>query len=209
MNRFMRLISVLALSTFLVAAAPLSVGAQAQTETVTILVDFTTPAGTQITGTVVGVRQCSDSTLTDLTFSGMVNGQLANASASVVEHWAGNSSARFDRIEIREWRVGLERPGATELLLVQTAPGLLSVNGVPVAVDGELVAPCGGRTSYTLTNPGRGTQDIVLLPATGGGSLLSDPLVIVMLMVSPGIVLVLLSGLVRKLGERREANSDL
>lgn len=212
MNSVKRIASFITLGMLALSLAPIGVQAQQATgsETVTVQVDVRTPAGTQITGTIVAQRTCSDNntTLTDLTFNGMVNGQPASASANGTETWSGNSTAEFNLGTVTAWSIPLTRPTALKLNIAQTGPGLISVNGVPVAIDGDLMAPCGGKTHYTVTNAGQNTGQIVLLPNTGAGPIWANPLFIVALMVVPGILMILLSSLVRKVGERRGTASN-
>lgn len=211
MNNVKRIASFIALGMLALSLAP--TGAQAQqavrSETVTVQVDVRTPAGTQITGTIVAQRKCSDSSsaLTDLAFNGMVNGQPASASATGTETWSGNSTAEFNLISVSAWSIPLTKPSTLKLNIAQTAPGLISVNGVPVAIDGDLMAPCGGKTHYTVTNAGQSTGQIVLLPKTGAGPIWANPLFIVVLLVVPGTLMLVLSSLVRKMGERRATAS--
>jgi len=212
MNRVKRIASFITLGMLALSLAPTGVQAQqaARSETVTVQVDVRTPVGTQITGTIVAQRTCSDSgtTLTDLSFTGMVNGKPASASATGTETWSGNSAAEFNLGSVTAWNIPLTKPTTLKLNIVQTGPGLISVNGVPVAIDGDLMAPCSGKTLYTVTNAGQSTGQIVLLPKTGVGSIWANPLFIVTLLVVPGTLMILLSGLVRKAGERRVTASD-
>ena len=210
MNRLARTACLLAL--FSILSVGLSLGraaAGAGTETVTIQLDFTTPNGVQVTGTIVAERQMGTATLTEATFNGMVNGQPASATATGGEKWSGNTVAEFDLTSFTQWNVGLDRPGPMKIVVAQAAPGLVTINGIPMAIDGNLAAPGMGRTSYKVTNPGQSTGEIVFLPKTGDGSVLASPLLIVTLMIGPGIVLVLLSGLLRRLGKRETAGADL
>ncbi len=205
MNRILRGVRWLVLGLLAITLLPL--GAQAQTagtEVVTIQVDVTTPAGTKVMGTVVARRQCGSPTTTELTFNGMINGYPATARATAVERWSGDSSAQIEITNITQWEAPVGKPNPITLNIVQTAPGLVTVNGVPVAIDGTLKAPCGGRTTYTVTNPGQGEEQIVLLPSTGEGPLFAHPLVIVSMLIVPGILMVLFSAVLgRRAGKRK------
>lgn len=210
MNLLARTVCLLALLGILsVGFAPRGAAARAGMETVTILLDFTTPNGVQVTGTIVAKRQMGTATLTEATFNGMVNGQPASATATGGEKWSGNTVAEFDLTSFTQWNVGLARPGPMKIVVSQAAPGLVTINGIPMAIDGNLAAPGMGRTSYKVTNPGQSTGEIVFLPRTGDGAVLASPLMIVALMIGPGILLVLLSGLLRKLGKREIAGANL
>ncbi len=208
MNRIFHVAGWLMLMAGLLATGLLPAGAQAQTtgtETVVIKVDVTTPSGTKVMGTVVARRQCGSPTTTELSFNGMINGYPATATAMAVERWSGDSSAQIEINQITQWEAPVGRPNPITLNIVQTAPGLVTVNGVPVAIDGTLKAPCGGRTTYTVTNPGKGGEEIVLLPSTGQGPFFAHPLVIVGMLVTPGILLVLVSSLLNRWNARHKA----
>ena len=207
MNRITRIAGIMILALLAAAIAPVGVMAQptSGSETVTVLVDVRTLARTQITGTITAQRQCSSSgtTFTDLNFNGMVNGQPASASATGTETWSSNNTVEFDLGTVTAWKVPLTKPTSLKLSIVQTTPDLISVNGVPVAIDGVLMAPCGGKTRYTVTNAGQSTDVIVLLPKTGSGPIWAHPLFIMTMMVLPGIILIVVSSMLRKIAKRR------
>jgi hypothetical protein len=207
MNRIKRIAGIMILTLLAVTIAPVGVMAQPASgnETVTILVDVRTLTGTQITGTITAQRQCggSGTTFTALSFNGMVNGQPASASANGTETWSSNNAIEFELGTITAWKVPLTKPARLNLTIVQTTPDLISVNGVPVAIDGMLAAPCGGKTRYTVTNAGQSTELIVLLPKTGSGPIWAHPLFIMTMMVVPGLALIVVSSMLRKIAERR------
>ena len=156
----------------LLALTLLPLAAQAtglQRETVTILVDFTTPTGTTILGTIVGHRIVDVPTTTEYTFTGTVNGLPAHASATVTERWADDGHAQIEVTALPDWQIPGVDPTVRQFSVVQIAKNLITVNGLPVAIDGNLQAPGGGRTTYIATNPGRGPLEILALPNTGVG----------------------------------------
>lgn len=205
MNKVGRRVHVFILVVWsLLAMVCLPLGAGAQTtgsnsETVTIRVDVTTPARTQVMGTVVAQRQCGSPTLTNLVFMGTINGKLAIAAGSATELWSGNSSAVLDVGEPTDWQMaGIPKPHGFILNVVQTSPGLVAVNGVPFAIDGDLVGPCDGRQTYEVTNAGQGAIHMMLLPRMGEGPFAMHPLVIVAMLVVPGILIVLFSSFLHR-----------
>jgi hypothetical protein len=118
---------------------------------------------------------------------------------------------------INSWNVPLGRPNPVTINISQTSPEVVSVNGVPVAINRPLKAACtgdqgtiaggqnqngSGPLAYVLTNPGQGSGQVVLLPNTGDGPIFFNPLTIVAMLITPGIFLVLVSGL---LNRRRKA----
>ncbi len=200
MNKVMKLASALVLSLFALSFAPVGASAQgAVSETVTVQINANTPAGTRIIGTAVARRHCGTATLTDLKCNGTINGLPASAAASATERWTSNSTGEVTVNRPTEWNMGgLGKPGGFTLNVVQTSPGLITVNGVPMAIDGDLKAPCGGRTTFLVTNPGQGEAQVVFLPHTGDGPLALHPLVIVGLLLVPGVFLVVLSSLLHR-----------
>jgi uncharacterized Zn-binding protein involved in type VI secretion len=196
MNKIWRVadLLLLAVSAFAFTAQ----GAMAQqggSETVSIQINVTTPGGASVVGTLVARRQCGSTTVTDLSFNGMINGKPTTATASADETWSGDSKAEISNLKVTSWESSVPRPVALDLTIVQAAPGVITVNGVPAAIDGDLKGPCGGRTTYMLTNAGQGASQIALLPKTGDGPWFGHPLVIVALLTLPGVGLVLLSQL--------------
>jgi hypothetical protein len=180
-------------------------------------VNLTTPGGTSIVGTVVGKRQCSDPVRTELSFNGMINGSPASATASATERWSDDSNAVIDVTSIDSWSGPLGRPNPITLHVSQTSPGIVTVNGVPVAINGQLKAACtsdtgsgdgGASLAYVFTNPGQGSGQVVLLPNTGEGPMLFNPLVIVAMLITPGIILVMLSSLLRRRAAKQSGYSD-
>jgi hypothetical protein len=155
-----------------------------------------------VVGTLVARRQCGATTVTDVSFNGMINGKQTTATATADETWSGDGMGEITNLTLTSWESSIPRPATLDLTIVQTAPGLVTVNGVPAAIDGELKGPCGGRTSYMVTNAGQGASQITLLPKTGDGPSFGDPLVIVALLTLPGVGLVLLSYLFGRVARR-------
>jgi hypothetical protein len=60
-----------------------------------------------------------------------------------------------------------------KIVVSQAAPGLVTINGIPMAIDGNWRLPVWVGTSYKVTNPGQSTGEIVFLPRTGDGALLA------------------------------------
>ena len=210
MNRLKRIAQVLLVGLFAVALLPLgAVAAQASTETISIQVNTTTPSGTSVIGTVVARRTLGGIVDTHLTFNGMINGAPASLAAEATERWTGDGQASIEITRITDWQASVPQPAVISLNVTQTGPGLVSINGVPMAMDGLLAAPGKGRTTYTMTNPGQGPAQIVALPNTGMGFSPIDPLLIVGLLITPGLALVLLSSLLRRWAGQAGAGSDL
>jgi hypothetical protein len=145
------------------AAAPLG-------ETVTVLVDVTTPAGTSVVGTVMVQRSCTATTSAEYMFNGTVNGLPASAGVSAIERWTGGGHADITITAIHDWHIAGVEPSILTVGLLQTAPGLLGVNGVPLAVDQRVQVPCAGPSTYMVRNAGQGQIAIALLPNTGMGA---------------------------------------
>jgi hypothetical protein len=201
MRRIAIIVSTLAL---LVAAAGVSPartyahGAYAQepspaTETVTVQLDASTPAGTHVIGTLV-VQRTAGSTETGLEFRGTVDGNPATATAKATERWQGGDSAEITVTEITSWDVPLPRPQLMTVKLAAAGPNLITVNGIPVATNAPLAAPGSGNSSYVVTSPLQGLGEITFLPRTGAGPVVGDPLLVVALLVF-GIPLLALMGL--------------
>jgi hypothetical protein len=165
---------------------PVAAGAQAvNLETVTIQVDVTAPTGTQVTGTVLVKRQ-PGTTRDDISFVGIINGSSVSLKATGTEAWSSPTDATLTVDTITQWDSGLGVPALPVVLHIsQSSAGLLSINGVTVAFNGQLKAPGSGSASYVVTNPGSGAKEIALLPKTGGsaGSASNDFLLIVVSMI--------------------------
>jgi hypothetical protein len=182
--------------------------AGAATETVYINVNITAPGGDSIIGTVVAERQLADITTTHVTFTGMINGSPASLAADATERWSGDGQAQIEITNITNWQTKASRPTVLQASIVQTGLNLITVNGVPFAIDRLLAAPGKGRTPYVITNPGQGSRPIVMLPNTGMGIPLVDPVLIVGLLVGTGSALVLLSGVLRRRARRQQMHAD-
>jgi hypothetical protein len=193
MNRVLRIAPILLFSLFALILQPgFAAAAAACTETVTIQVNFTLPSGQSVIGTVVAHRIVGNPTQTELNFTGMIDGSPATATAEATETWSGDSQATLTITKITSWNASVGQPDPLTINVVQTAPGLLTVNGLPVAMNGLLHAPACGTSTYTFTNPGQGPTAIVGLPNTGAGPLLADPLAIAVLLIVSGLLVVLL-----------------
>jgi hypothetical protein len=221
MNRFTRPVCLLIL--LLVSLVALPVGAfaaQVATETVTIQVNVTTPDGTSVIGTVVAHRQATTPVTAALTFTGMLNGVPTRAEATATEEWSSDGQAHIVITDLRKASgapltglISYSKGAAVlaaplsrdvDVILTQLNPNLISVNGVPLAIDGLMTKPfaLGGRTAYVVTMPGQGSSPISVLPRTGAGNLFLDPLLIVGLLVVSGLGLVGLSSRMRQGGPR-------
>jgi hypothetical protein len=144
-------------------------------ELVTVLVDVTTPAGTAVVGTLVVMRGCTAETSAEYLFNGTVNGLPAAAEAAGREHWGADGHVDVTITAVRNWTIAGVSPDILNVTVLQTAPGLLAINGVPLAVDQVLQPPCSGPTSYMARNAGAGQLSIMSLPNTGAGSNLAQP----------------------------------
>ncbi len=112
----------------------------------------------------------------------MVNGEPATFNATAIERWHG---AGKQEIEIVASNVKVPVLGSAPLRsfhIIQTAPGVGTVEGIPAAIDGTLEAPCSGRTSYTVTTAGQGSQVITQLPNTGAPTLHTNPVTLALLL---------------------------
>ena len=166
---------LVSLALALLTAGPQRVAAGPPHEVVTVLVDVTTPAGATVLGTLTVLRGCTAETSAEYVFNGMVNGLPAAAEAAGIEHWGRDGRVDVTITAVRNWTITGVTPNILNIAVLQTAPGLLAVNGLPVAVDQVLQPPCSGPTSYTVRNAGAGQLSILSLPNTGAGSDLAQP----------------------------------
>jgi hypothetical protein len=200
MTRVLRIVPILLVSLFALILQPGNAAAAATcTETVTVQVNFTMPDGHSVIGTVVAHRTIGDTTQTTLNFTGMINGSPATATAEGTELWTSDSQATLAITKFTSWNASVGQPDPLTVNVVQTAPGLLTVNGLPVAMNGLLHAPACGTSAYTFTNPGQGPTQVAVLPNTGAGPFLADPALVAVLLMLAGFMLVLAS---RVLGKR-------
>ena len=162
------LFCLITLSVIALADQPRLASAQQQTtETVIIQIDGQTPAGTSVIGTVVLKRNCSaNETKSEASFNGMMNGQPATFSGAVIERWLGNGTEEIEVLSTDIKGIVHGNVPVRKILLVQLAPNSISLDGIPVAINGTWEPPCGGRTSYVVTNAGQGTRSILQLPNT-------------------------------------------
>ncbi len=169
---------------------------QVQSEIITGQVNITTPAGTNLIGTVVARRSIGATVSTDWSFNGMVNGSPAQAAGTAVELWGGNGSETVEVSSITTWQMPIPQPPLTTLQVVQSNPGMLTIAGVPVAINGTLEAPGSGNKQLVLATPGMGSKPINQLPNTAG-RLAADPFAVAGLLTVAGLVLFLSSRLLR------------
>jgi hypothetical protein len=170
--KIFRTIQLLVLSLGLLAILPLGAQAATAIETVTMQVNLTSPRGMKVIGTVVAYRTLGSVVNTELSFNGMINGAPASGNATAVEHWLGNGKEDIEITGVSNWRGPVDALAPMNLHLEQHGSGVISVNGVPVAMNGVLQPPGSGDLSYTFTDAGQGSHDIGTLPNTGLGDTL-------------------------------------
>lgn len=172
-----------------------------KSETVTIQVDVTLPSGTSVVGTVV-VQRTPGAATTHVSYNGTIKGKPANATAEVTETWSGNTD-KIHVVAITSWNAVVRQPTISDFELTWIGNGLITVNGIPFAINAPLEGPGTGNHTYVVTMPGSGSQDVKTLPQTGSGSLLSDPMMLSGLLVAVGAGLLLLGiTLSRRAGRR-------
>jgi hypothetical protein len=209
MKRFLHS-TLIVLGMVLVALLPAIAAAQQSTETVTVQVSGQTPLGTAVIGTIVLQRTCGSSTTSNVTFNGMVNGHPARFTGTVRENWLGNGKEEVEVLSTDLKGLVLGASPLRKILLVQTGANTIAVDGIPVAIDGTLVQPCGGRTSYTVTNVGQGARTIQQLPNTASTQIvdhaqwLMQPYVLSGLFIGAGALLLLVSRLLRDRSHGRQ-----
>jgi hypothetical protein len=205
MDRNLRLVTLILLSIIAIAALPtIAAAQQVVRETVTIQINGRTPAGTSVIGVVVAKRSCGATVESDVTFNGMVNGLPAAFSGRVIERWLGNGREEIEVISTDLAGLVVGKLPVRKILVAQTGANLVTVEGLPVAIDGTLEPPCGGRTAYTATNAGQGARTILALPNTASNidteglrHWLLQPFVIAGLLVGLGSLFILASRLLR------------
>lgn len=172
--------------------APAHVGAQQSqsTETITLLIDATSPTGLKISGSVVITRHFGSGPANDdFTFAGMIDGKQANVAGSGSESWSAGGQAQISLDSITQWNAPAARPGTgISLNLVQDAGNVATLNGIPVALNAKLLPPGSGNASYMVTNAGQGTAMIYSLPRTGSGPDGMRPMDVAMLLSAAGTV---------------------
>lgn len=171
---------------FAAIADPLGARAQnnrSATEFVTIQLDATTLTGTHIAGSLVIERVVGTGTAR-LDFNGTIDGAPALAAANATETWNGSDSAVVAITEITSWNAPIPRPQAMSIKLSQVGGGLVTLNGIPLAVSAPLAPPGSGNLSYVATTPNQGEIPITFLPKTGQGGAGTEPLLIVGFLVS-------------------------
>lgn len=154
-----------AFGTLSVQAAP-----DAPTETVVILVDYTTAnKAHRIMGTVIANRPVSGPTLSDWSFSGSFDGRPVTASGQVLEVWQAPTVVRMVCYQLStsfDWllllvREGLVRQDAQNLLMFSFHypqwPNEAPRDGnFAIGINGWIHPPGtpNSQLSYTITQPG-------------------------------------------------------
>lgn len=139
-----------------------------------------------------------------MVFNGMVNGNQATFNGTAKETWLGTGKEQVEVLSSSITGSILGQSPVRTIQIVQTGPNAITFDGVPASIDGNLEAPCSGRTSYTITNSGKGSQTITQLPNTASvdvssvEQLLFQPYVLAGALIGGGFVLVLLSTLLRE-----------
>jgi len=137
-------------------------------EIITLQTDVTTPTGMHVTGTVLVKRYAGSPVTDDVTFTGMINGAPATAHVTGSELWKSASEADFTIDSILDWSMGVPKPSVPLTLnVVQVSPQLITVDGLPFAISGQLQPIGSGAANFVITNSGVGTQPISILPKTG------------------------------------------
>jgi len=190
MNSIFRIVGKVGLCAAFLFMFVATASAQAtRDETVTVQVDITLPTGTQVTGTAL-IQRHPGTMRDDISFVGTIGGSYASAKATGSEAWTGPHEATFTIDKITQWESKKKEPQVPLVFHVsQGSANLLTVNGVPVAISGELKAPGSGSASYTITAAGNGPQVVALLPNTGEGPTITTPLLMVMALVASGLAL--------------------
>ncbi|MEP6776722.1 MAG: hypothetical protein ABJA50_14100 [Chloroflexota bacterium] len=176
--------------------------ARTSDEYVTVQIDGATPTGVHIVGTLV-VRRTLSTGEANLSFNGTVEGQPASASAIASETWAGTGKDELNVTSITSWNAPVPQPSLMNVHLSQVGPGLLTINGIPMATSAELLPPGSGNQTYVVTNPGVGEDSVAFLPQTGSGGAMLDPLMIAMFLVTIGPLLVVVGIVISKISKGR------
>jgi hypothetical protein len=187
--RIIRNFSLIALAAFIFPMSAFASPAANLTapETVTIQVDTTAPTSQVI-------------------FHGTINGKPADATAEATEDWTSNSNDKIHVTKITSWHASVGQPKTLDIELSQAGPGLITINGIPMAINGSIVPPGGGDRMYMVTNPGSGEQNVGLLPQTGEASFLSDPNMVATLVMALGAgILIFGLSLGKRAGRRTPA----
>ncbi len=150
------------------ALLPALTMAQRQRETLTIQLDFKTPAGTPVTGTFVAHRTLGATVTADWTFNGLVQGRPVSASGTAVDRWHGDGKEEIEITSFTSWQMGVPQPPPMTISLAQVSDGVLTVQGLPLAVNGKLLPPGSGNQVFMATNAGQGSQPVTSLPNTAG-----------------------------------------
>lgn len=136
------------------------------TETLTVLADVE-GAGHRITGAYVIRRAMDGSGAVWWSFRGMLDGKLEEVDGKAVERWSIDGSVTVELTDFNHPNISLDRLPARRVTLMPGWDGLVTIAGVPLAVEGEYRAPgIGGAPVLIVTNAGRGTCTITELPNT-------------------------------------------
>lgn len=201
MNRTCCLLLIGLLS--VLALLPRTVMAQEPvTETITVQVNVTLPTGNAVIGTIVAQRTYGAEVVITGTFNGMLDGKPFSVSGSAIEHWVSDTQVAVEVTSINVPGMAQANSLLRTYQVVQSSPGLVLVEGMPIAVDAPLVPPRRGTASvqsanYTVTNAGAGPQILTQLPNTAGG-IGGHPFVMAGLLVAVGSGLLLVSRLLRE-----------
>jgi hypothetical protein len=221
MRFIVRIVAVLALLSLL----PRSGSAQqAQTEVATAQINITA-LGISFIGTAVSHRTLGTNPLVSTwSFKGMINNHPADMSGKAEERWTSDGEAVVTLTEILSWNTSLPRPITKVYVVHQVSAGLVYVNNIPFAINGWLLFPgksnqpdTSGATNapgfnnrpYIITMAGQGIQPVATLPNTSGvESLLFNPYLFTLALVGGGVLLILISRLLRDRKEPARTPSE-
>lgn len=168
MIRMMRRLFLLALVLGILGLTPGVATAQPQTETLTILVDVTMGPHALV-GTYIVERATDGSGHVDWSIRGMFDGRAGTAYGTVRETWNPDGSVTLELLTLQHRVIKIEMMPTRTINIGQQWTGLITVAGVPYAVQGRL-RPVGQGSDPVLiiTNAGQGPAPIASLPNTAG-----------------------------------------
>jgi hypothetical protein len=198
MQHIFRLLTIVLLA--LVFAPSISQAQQQKrTEIVTVQLSGRTPLGTGVIGTVVVNRTCDSVVTSDVVFNGTVNGLPARFTGKVIERWLGPGREEIEVLSTTLNGLVLNLPPIRTFNLTQTSPNLIFLDGLPIAINGNLEPPCSGRLSYIVTNVGQATAPITSLPNTANlPGWLFHPFSITLGLIGGGMLLLGMGRLLKK-----------
>lgn len=147
---------------------PTHVAAQQTTETMTIQVDARYDDQTLV-ATYIVTRSLDGSGQISWTMTGMYDGVFVKARGTAVERWAADGSVQIEllTLEPRHSILLIEQLPTRTISIGQQWSGLITIVGVPFAVQGTLRAPGQGSDPVMIiTNAGQGIVPIASLPNT-------------------------------------------